>query len=189
MDCRAKSTSVWAQTSPLMSPWWRQMSHQQNRASPGDNTTSLTGIIWLHNLYVEAPTEIWDGRSPPCLPACMHSPRCCLCMCVNIKAPSSTHLLHAVFPVSRQPGGEAPLPHGYPATSSRQRRSSDNHPKGEMMREGRGGIIHATCCWYTTEAPPNPLPLSWTVHAPGGLAQPGGASSAGSRRTVQFGGC
>lgn len=117
-------------------------------------------------------------------PTCTSAPRYYLCMCGKS---SSTHLLHAVFPLSRQAGREAPLPHGSPATSSRQRRS--NHPKHEMMREGWGGIIHATCCWYTTEAPPNPLPLCWTVHAPGGLAQPGGASSAGSRRTVQFLGC
>ncbi|KAK5867096.1 hypothetical protein PBY51_011615 [Eleginops maclovinus] len=92
------------------------------------------------------------------------------------------------FALGRQPGQEAPLPHGSPVTSSRQLRS--NHPKNEMMREGCcGGIIHATCCWYTTEAPPNPLPLCWSVHAPGGLAEPGGASSAGSRRAVLFLGC
>ncbi len=98
-------------------------------------------------------------------PTCTDAPRYYyLCMCGKS---SATHLLHAVFPLNRQPGREAPLPHGSPATSSRQRRS--NHPKREMMREGWGGFIHATCCWYTTEAPPNPLPLCWTVHAPGGL--------------------
>lgn len=117
-------------------------------------------------------------------PTCLHFAAICVNpKTINAPAPRRVHAL------SRQPGREAPLLHGSPATSSRQRRS--NHPKHETIRGGWGGIIHATCSWYTTEAPPNPLPLCWTVHAPGGLtlAQPGSASSAGSCQTVQFLGC
>lgn len=57
------------------------------------------------------------------------------------------------FPLSRQPGREAPLPHGSPATSSRQRRS--NHPK---KRDDTGGLWRDYPCdlllVYDREAPP-----------------------------------
>lgn len=117
--------------------------------------------------------DLGQQRFVQVLPACLPPPRFYYYSC-GASASASTHLLHAVFPLSRQPARAASLPHGSPATSSRQRRS--NHPQREMMvmiRKDWGGIIHATCCWYTTEEPPNPLPLCWSVHAPGRASSAG----------------
>lgn len=108
-----------------------------------DTTTSWTGRIGLHNLDAGAPREIWDGRKScrSLLPA----PRCYLCMCGE-----RNHQRTCSTPFCSQSTARMTSP--APATSSRQRRS--NHPKHWRVREGCRGIIHATCCWRSTEAPP-----------------------------------
>lgn len=117
---------------------------------------------------------MWDSQKIRA--SSLHAvPRLLLVHVQQINQDRFTHQLHAVFlPVGR----EAPLPLCSPATSSRQRRS--NHPKQEMIREGCSGIIHATCCWYTTEAPTNPLSLCRAFHPPGGVAGARGCFVSGS---------
>lgn len=93
-----------------------------------------------------------------------------VCESANAPAPRRVHAL------SRQPGREAPLPHGSPATSRRRRRS--NHPNHEMIREVLGRNYPCEPVVGTQRRNPlqNPLPLCWTIHAPGGRAS---VSSAG----------
>ena len=134
-------------------------------------TTCSTGFIRLHNFNVGAAWHIRDEPEPCNNPTCLTcptkdiTPRYHGCMCGGW---------------SRERTCSTPLS----SSSSSSERSQDVEPRtalqphqadsGALITPNTGcwcGIIHATCCWYTTEAPPspNPLPLSWRVRAPGGL--------------------